>query len=665
MGSLFQAVTHNWSLAVVGTLLIGLVIDFVRRFLGPARQLSRALNESIGALEAIGQRGRGDVTELADVSTTAMKTASLAHLWREYAKTLHPQREPNPNGSSTILRWRATALAETFFTEQAIVDSRLGTEFFKHLPGICTGLGIIGTFTGLISGLTNFNVSLEPAKAQEQLGNLVKSVGDAFYVSGAAIVVAISITGVEKWYVTSCYRKAERLRELIDSLFKAGAGEEYLERLMVASETSATQAAHIKDALVSDLKLILDEITNRQIEAQSLSTGQISGDVGRAIADTLAEPMGAISAAVKNVSATQGDAVNRMLTDVLAGFTGQMREMFGGQMSGMSELLKQTSESMQATAVQFGQLAANMDAAGTSTVDAMGERLNRALEAMEARQQVMNSQMGLFVEQIRSLVAESQSESSRKLQEVLGNVGVQVTGIVEELRRQAEHSAESQGQRQERFERSTGEAIGSLSTHMESLLRQSVETNRSLQATISSLAGATDKAIAGMNSGAETLYLAANDFAKAGQGVSETMQSSTKAVDSIKAAVVQLTLATSGTKAILEDYGRSRTEFAQMVSDLKLTLDNSKRDATVTGQLVSRIEMSAAQLIQVQKQSEDYLKGVSQVLVTTHASFAENITKTLREGNRSFQAELSSAVQLLSGAIKELGDVLDEAPRRK
>ncbi|KVL17931.1 hypothetical protein WS95_18650 [Burkholderia sp. MSMB1826] len=62
--------------------------------------------------------------------------------------------------------WRSTALAETFFTDQAIVDSRLKTDFFKHLPGVLTGLGIIGTFLGLIKGLVHFDVSVDPAAAQ-------------------------------------------------------------------------------------------------------------------------------------------------------------------------------------------------------------------------------------------------------------------------------------------------------------------------------------------------------------------------------------------------------------------------------------------------------------------------------------------------------------------
>jgi ABC-type transporter Mla subunit MlaD len=375
--------------------------------------------------------------------------------------------------------------------------------------------------------------------------------------------------------------------------------------------------------------------------------------------------MKAISEAVQGVSANQGEAVNKMLTDVLASFSAQMRDMFGGQMQGLSDLLRETSESMKSTALQFGQLAANMDAAGTNTVDAMGEKLGKALDGMEARQQAMNAQMAAFVDQIRVLVSESQSESSRKLQEVLSSVGDQVAGVVAELRRQAEASAESQGQRQERFESATSTAIESLSEQMERLLAQSVDTNRSLQDTVAKLAGATDKAIAGMNSGAETLYVAASDFAKAGQGVADTMRASTAAVEAIKGASGQLTLATDGARSLFADYGKTRDTFSLMVSELKQTIDNAKREASMTSEIIGRIEAAAAQLGTAQKESEEYLRGVSEVLVKAHDSFAENVERTLREGNRQFQGELSRAVQLLSGAIKNLGDVIDDFSPRK
>jgi len=649
----------------VGAFLVVITIDFLIRFVGKSKKLSRELNQSLAALRVIRSKIKGDVTELGEIGEKAMSGPALSHLWSEYSKTLHPQKDDDEHGQSQIVRWRSTALAESFFTEQAIVDSRLKTEFYKHLPGVLTGLGIIGTFLGLIKGLISFDVSLDPTKAQEQLRNLVNSVGHAFFVSASAIFLAMLFTWIEKSSVTSLCRQVEGLRELIDSLFKSGAGEEYLERLVISSENAATQSAQIKDALVADLKEILTTLATQQMEAQAQSVGQMSADVGKAIAESLSGPMDAITNAVQGVSSNQGDAVNKMLTDVLASFASQMREMFGGQMAGMSELMVKASQSMQETAIQFGQLAANMDAAGTNTVDAMGERLGKALEAMDARQAAMNAQMGAFVEQIKALVSESQTESSRKLKDTLTAVGDQVAGVVEQLRRQAEQAAESQGERHARFEQTTGQAVGSLSGQVEQLLAQSMETNKSLQNTVASLSQATDKAITGMNSGAETLLVAATDFAKAGQGVSETMRASSAATEAIKAASNQLTMSTDGARAIIADYGKTRDTFAVMISELKTTFENAKRDASMTSEIIGRIETAAQHLAIAQKQSEEYLQGVSEVLVKAHESFRDNIELTLREGNRHFQSELSGSVQLLSGAIKNLGDAVDDIPARR
>lgn len=653
-----------WHIGIVAITLVVLALDFLWRFLFRSIGLSSELSKAIAALKAISDR-EGELIELEEVAKKAMASPALTHLWGEYVKTLHPQRHDDGTGQIQIVRWRSTALAETFFSEQVIVDGRLKTEFFKHLPGVLTGLGIIGTFAGLIKGLVNFKVNVDPTSAQEQLQALVNSVGHAFYVSATAIGLAMIFTWIEKSVVTARYHQVEQLRELIDSLFRGGAGEEYLERLVTASETSATQAAQIKDSLVADLKDILSSLTAQQIQAQAQHSGQLSADVSKSIADTLTGPMDAITKAVQNVSSNQGEAVNKMLTDVLATFGSQMKEMFGGQMNGMTDLMLKASEAMQATALQFGQLASNMDVAGTNTVDAMGEKLAKALDSMDARQAAMNAQMGAFVEQIRSLVSQSQNETNEKLREALTAMGGQVAGVVEELRKQAEGAAESQGARSRRFEESTGQVIGSLSGQVESLLSQSMETNKSLQASVASLSTATDKAITGLNSGAETLYVAASDFAKAGQGVSDTMKASTAATEAIRGASTQLMMATENAKGVFVDYAKTRDTFATMIAELKSTFEAAKRDASMTSELIRQIESATKQLATAQKQSEDYLKGVSEVLVKAHDSFRENVERTLGEGNRKFQGELTTAVGHLSSAIKNLGDVVDDIPPRR
>lgn len=660
MGTL---ISEYWHIGLVAVLLVALSIDFVTRFFLGSFKLRSDLADAINELRTISSQKNGELVDLNAVKSKAMKSQALSHLWAEYAKTLHSQLgEEDELGQRKILRWRSTSLADAFFTEQAIVDNRLKTDFFKHLPGVLTGLGIIGTFAGLIKGLVNFNVSVDPGAAQEQLQGLVRSVGHAFYVSASAIFLAMLITWIEKTMATARYGQVEELRELIDGLFKGGAGEEYLQGLAQSSQDAATHIKHLRDTLVVDLKEVLTTLTERQISAQAQHTGQMSVDVGKAITDAVAQPMAAITDAVQKVSGNQGEAINKLLTDVLASFSAQMQEMFGGQMRGMADLLKQASESMKESALQFGQLASNMDAAGTNTVDAMGDKLAKALDAMDARQSAMNSRMGEFVEQIRNLVVQSQSETGQKLQEALSAVGTQVAGVVETLRKQAEQADAAQGDRTRRFEESTGQAISSLSGQVEKLLSQSMETNKSLQTSVAALAGATDRAISGLNSGAETLYVAASDFAKAGNGVTETMKMSAAATESLKSSSNQLVVATDGAKGIIADYARTRDVFATMVAELRQTVENAKRDAAMTSELINRIQAATKELGAAQQQSEDYLKGVSTALVGAHESFRDNIDKTLGEGNRKFQAELSNSVGLLSSAIKNLGDVLDDIP---
>lgn len=657
-------VAEHWDITLVGLVLVALSVDFFVRFYLRSRRLKVDLSDAIEALRAISSQKNGELIDLNAVKTKAMKSSALSHLWAEYAKTLHSQLgDEDELGQRKIQRWRSTALADAFFTEQAIVDSRLKTDFFKHLPGVLTGIGIIGTFAGLIKGLVNFNVSVDPGAAQQQLQGLVQSVGYAFYVSASAIFLAMLFTWVEKTLVTARYGQVEELRELVDSLFKGGAGEEYLQGIAESTQDAASHIKHLRDTLVVDLKEVLTTLTAKQIEAQAQHTGQMSIDVGKAISDAIAEPMAAITNAVNRVSGSQGEAINKLLTDVLASFSAQMQELFGGQMRGISEVLRQASESMKESALQFGQLASNMDAAGTNTVNAMGDKLSKALDAMDTRQSAMNARMSEFVEQIRDLVSQSQSETSQKLQEALSTVGMQVAGVVETLRKQAELADAAQGDRNRRFEESTGRAISSLSEQVEQLLGQSMETNKSLQVSVAALASATDRAISGLNAGAETLYVAASDFAKAGNGVTDTMKLAGTTAESLRSSSTQLAAATDGARGIIADYARTRDVFATMVAELKLTVENAKRDAAMTSELISRIQAATKELSSAQQQSEEYLKGVSAALVGAHESFRDNIDKTLGEGNRRFQKELSDSVGLLSSAIKNLGDVLDDIPQ--
>ena len=211
--------------------------------LAAPQQRVRVLSELF--FNAMKAKSGGAVVDLSDIERQVADDPQLSILWAEYSEALD-KRNLSPEPVSTrARRWRASALAETFFSDYALVDSPLRSDFYKHVPGILTGLGIIGTFSGLITGLIHFDVS-DPATTQNQLSLLVQSVGNAFFVSALAIALAMVFTWVEKALLSARYAQVESLQHMIDSLFEAGSGQENLERLVVATEA---QVAVMQDML--------------------------------------------------------------------------------------------------------------------------------------------------------------------------------------------------------------------------------------------------------------------------------------------------------------------------------------------------------------------------------------------------------------------------------
>jgi len=200
----------------------------------------QALSETF--FEAMKAKTGTAVVNLNHIEQQVLGDPNLASLWAEYSEALQGMPATAPTEPARLKKWRSAALAETYFSEHALVDSPLQTDFYKHVPGILTGLGIIGTFAGLIMGLIHFDVS-NPDTTQTQLSLLVQTVGQAFFVSAAAITLAMLFTWLEKSLLTARYAQVEVLQHLIDSLFETSSGETYLERLVAAAEAQAT-ASH-------------------------------------------------------------------------------------------------------------------------------------------------------------------------------------------------------------------------------------------------------------------------------------------------------------------------------------------------------------------------------------------------------------------------------------
>jgi type IV secretory pathway TrbF-like protein len=628
------------------------------------------------------------------------RSRSLSHLWAEYEDTLHEQRAFDPQtGTLKPAVLRSTVPAGMIFTTETLVDSRLATEFFKHLPGLFTGVGIIGTFFGLIRGLQAFRVSEEAAAVRTSLEALMQGVSVAFVVSAFAIAAAMVVTFVEKLIITSLYRKVEDITFELDGMFESGAGEEYLARLVKASEDSADQSKILKDALVTDLERILSNLTEQQIRAQT----QGSQDLARQFADSLTlglqAPLERIAETFQGTSQGNSEAVTKLLTDVLAAFGQRLEELFGGQITGINQLQQQTIQALQAAVLKLDQMASNVETAGTRTSDAMGQRLTDAITSMELRQNLMNQQMAEFVEQLRSLVRDSQTETNQKLQTTLAEIGEAVRQQISVLKDQGDQASASHAEREGRISAQTQEMLRQLSTNIESavgslrnqseqaamaqvereqrMATQADETVAKLaalteklmaevrvianevRATVDAMRSVTSDAVTRMNSGAETLFLAADEFTKAGHGVAGVLQEATGITNKLAEAAGSVSASSAMLQGVVADYAMTRETFAAMLADLRSTVENAKREASLSSDILARIESASQKLGQAQKDAEGYLAGISDVLAAAHSEFATSLRNVLGEGYKEFYDRLSNATGLLRQAIEELASAVE------
>lgn len=599
----------------------------------------------------------------------------LTHLWKEYQDSLHVQREER-DGQMITIAVRATVPSELYFNSQFVVDSRLRTEFFKHLPGLFTGIGIIGTFVGLIKGLRAFQVSENAATVRASLESLMHSVGEAFFISAVAIGAAMVVTFLEKLLLASLYRRTEEICHAIDASFDAGAGEEYLSRLVRASEESTSQSKILKDALVKELGELLRELTaaqiasskdsqvhlaerlsqnsKEQVEAMRHENKALGVTISESIQQSLQGPLQDIANTVKSASGDQSASAARMMQDVMSSFSQRLNDLFGGQISGLSDLNQQTARSIQDAVSTLQTLVANMEESSRRSTDSMAERMAQAIEKMEARQEAMNAQSTAFVEQIRQLVASSQSETNTKLQVTLETIGTQVAGMLAALSESQTTVFEGNRSREQSMTERATSAVSSMSESVEAAIKEMSTASTHMAQSVAVLSQTTSSSVDKMNAGAEQLGTASRNFAAAGEQVTSVMGQAVTVTAKLSETSGALATGASTLQDLLRDYTAQRDAVGHLVTELRSTVELARKEASLTGDVLARIESSATRLGAAQKQADEYLAGVSRVLGEAHSTFATEVKRTLEKANTEFHNKLSGAVGLLSSGVGEL-----------
>lgn len=585
------------------------------------------------------------------------------HLWEEYAHTVHEVRLAG-SGAAASTEFRATVPAEAMFTKEVLVDGRLFDEFTRHLPGVLTGLGIIGTFAGLLSGLDKFKV--DPEKIQNTvngLGPLLEGVQHAFVASGFAILCAMLVVFISRLIVAYFYRLAEQLTNGIDGLYKTGAGEEYLARLVKSSEQSAASTAQLKDALVEDLHKMMTNLIDRQIAAQEASSLALGKHIGESISAAIAEPMKRVGDAMEVTARGNGDQVNSMLETLLTGFMAKLEDTFGGQMRGINEQMQRSMDSMAAVQASLQGLLADIKRTNEQAATQMSGTLEDAMKRAADNQQLLTDQMREFVQDFRRLVTEEQNKSKHAMDEAVMKVLGEVAMAMEGLEGVRKASAVEENGRNERLAAQTGQLVGGLSTQVESLLGAVADQVAKTQRNIDVLGDVSLRAIDGMNQGALTMGSAAQRFETAGTAVTGAFERSSQVADTLASTAASLQAASSAVQRGFEQYDTTRKTVDTQVASLMGLIESVKKEAGVSQELVNSIKSSAEAMRDSEAEARSHLDQVNAALVKAFSDFGNSLVSQVKSTIAETDRHLAQGTGHLNGVVQELANAVQRMKR--
>ncbi|HBN0808187.1 TPA: anti-phage defense ZorAB system ZorA, partial [Escherichia coli] len=640
----------------------------------------------------------------------------LKHAWNEFEESLHSQYELE-DGEEKIVRIRATAPSASFFSEQQLVDIPLNTEFFKHLPGILTGMGIIGTFYGLMIGLNHFDPST-PEQVSSSVNNLLRDVLYAFLGSAFAIFASILVTWLEKLSIAKCYKYLEKFTAALDSLYDSGVGEEYLASLVKSSNENATQARHLKESLVTDLRdMLLHLAESQKVENERLantlsatyreSGSHFADQVSGAIENSLKSPLDKIAGAVQTASGDQSGMVQNMLQDVLTAFMAKLDTTFGQQFTNLNEMMGQTvgaiqtmqtgfatllqdmrqvsDDSRQGSAQLIEQLLSEMKSgqqamqAGMNEMltslqssvakigaegEGAGERMARQLEKMfadsEAREKAQAEHMTAFIEAIQNSVQQGQSATMEKMAASVESLGEQLGSLFGQIDKGQQQISATQQANQQSLHEQTQRVMSEVDDQIKQLFDTVANQHQGTTETLRLLAEQTNRQIQDMQTGADKMRLAAERFEHAGDRVSEANHLTADVLNKAQSAGSSLSLATSELTSVVADYRNNREAVSKSIAMLELLAANTQSEQTTRNQFIADLKQHGERLQSYNREAQAFMENVSDVLGKGFEDFSEGVSRSLDKTLGKLDVEMAKASTLLAGSVEQIGESVSE-----
>lgn len=250
----------------------------------PIVNIANELNGATNIAEDIVERSSGYknlVNELNDA-----KLYKVDKLFKEYQKSLRQEKVISENGEEKK-EWYYTTDITYYFDEDNLIYKNIREKTINHITQALTGIGIFGTFMGIVQGVSELNMGSSDAM-KSGIETLLKGVKVSFNSSLYGILFSVILIFIFKVVIDvameKSYRFCDTINKIIPSYPEESGFKEIEEELKkqtsmyekIATDIAEEMGKRFNDSLQSNLESLSSNLGSFITEMQERFSNSIT-----------------------------------------------------------------------------------------------------------------------------------------------------------------------------------------------------------------------------------------------------------------------------------------------------------------------------------------------------------------------------------------------------
>lgn len=308
-----------------------------------------------------------------------MTKLHYAEVWKNFERTLL---------KSATEGVMMTQDPEIFYNDQTMLDD-MPLNLFRSMPGIFTGLGLLGTFAGISAGISGLDFgNVEAMKKGIEV--LLKGTDTAFLTSVVGIILALVYSIVNSFVYRPYAQKLSTLINQFCNLFPVKSIEEFLSRQAEQAEEQTNAIRELNGDLVGQL----GELFEKLIQSIDVS---LKNNLAESFSHTLEPVFQNLNQSIDKLGSSAGDTLSKSIEqgagDQIQGLAVTLQD-FQGKMGTMMEVSERlNTENTARIQNSVAQMVTKLNEAMDANIEKQASTNEASQAAMKQLMEEMNSNM--------------------------------------------------------------------------------------------------------------------------------------------------------------------------------------------------------------------------------------------------------------------------------